>query len=83
MLIERLKMIILSSIEIKIDYFKIYRLNSLMSSSLETNNIIYFTQEKNKGKKTKVTYTTHCTRFIFFSSLESHNFIGRYGGQAY
>lgn len=66
MLIERLKMIILSSIEIKIDYFKIYRLNSLMSSSLETNNIIYFTQEKKKEKKQRslIQLTAHASFFF-------------------
>ena len=52
MLTEGLKTIILSLIKIKTDYFKIHRLNSFKSPSLETNNIIYFTQEK-KGKKKK------------------------------
>ena len=74
MLTEGLKTIILSLIKIKTGYFKIYRLNSFTSPSLETNNIIYFTQEKKGKKKRKkkgsLIQLTACASF--FSSLESH-----------
>ena len=82
MLTEGLKTIILSLIKIKTGYFKIYRLNSFTSPNLETNNIIYFTQEK-KGKKKKVHLYNSLHALHSFLHLKVTNSIGRYEGQAY
>ena len=86
MLTEGLKTIILSLIKIKTGYFKIYRLNSFTSPNLETNNIIYFTQEK-KGKKEKEKKKVHLYNSLHalhsFLHLKVTNSIGRYEGQAY
>ena len=83
MLTEGLKTIILSLIKIKTGYFKIYRLNSFTSPSLETNNIIYFTQEKKVKKKKKVHLYNSLHALHSFLHLKVTNSIGRYEGQAY
>ena len=83
MLTEGLKTIILSLIKIKTGYFKIYRLNSFTSPSLETNNIIYFTQEKKRKKKKKVHLYNSLHALHSFLHLKVTNSIGRYEGQAY